>query len=418
MRRMRRQISVLLDKASRYLRTDARYLVESGFWLSLGQAVSMASGFALSVAFGNLVTKEVFGVYKFVFSLSGLLASFSPTAMGSAITQAVARGFDGALRQGFSAYARWSIVSVVLTLGVAGYYFVQGNSVLGISLLVVAVGSPLLSAFNLYSAFLKGKKDFRRDTLYGFFLSVVPTAALVSLMAGGQRESVPLFIGAYYLSMVAVSIFFHARTEKVYKPGGSEDPETLPYGLHLSAMSILGRVASYADKILLFHFIGAAPLAIYSFASAPPQYVLRLNGVLKVLGLPKLAERDLPTLKKTLPRKIAFHIAAAVIATVAYIVLAPYFFQIFFPQYLDAIPYSQVLGLTILSAPGVWFAQTLTAHMRTRELYVLNTANPIVKISLFLLLIPAYGIWGLVGATLLSGFFGSLLTFWMFYRLT
>lgn len=407
----------ILTHTEQILRTDVRYLIKSGFWLSMGQVVSVVAGFGLSVTFGNLVSKEVFGVYKFIFSLAGLFATVTLTAMGTAVTQAVARGYDGALRQGMRTFFMWSIPSILAALGTAGYYLLQGNNEIGFSLLIVAVFSPLLSGFNLYSAYLKGKKDFARDTIYGFSLSVIPPVLMIGAMFLGARFSALVFVAIYYISMVFLSVFFHYRTVSFYKPSDNTDPSVTSYGKHLSLISVLGRVAAYVDKILIFHFLGAAPLAVYSFAIAPSQYVLRFNGIFRTLSLPKLAARDVPTLKQTLPRKIALHFAAAVAVTALYISLIPFFFHLLFPQYLDAIPYAQALGLTILAAPGVWLGQTLVAHMRKRELYIINTISPLFKMGLFATLIPLFGIWGAVGATLGSGLMGLVLGWWAFRKL-
>src|SRR3989344_4610471 len=359
---LRPHIATLTTLLERHLRTDANYLLHGGFWLTVGQVVSIIAGFSLALAFGNLVPKEVFGNYKFVFSLAGLFATISLTAMGSAVTQAVARGYDGALAQGLLTYLWWSIPSVVATGAGAVYYFWNGNIEIGYSLLIVAVCAPLLSGFNLYSSFLQGKKDFRRSTIYGFFLSTVSPLIMVGLILAGARYSVPLFIAVYYFSMVALSIYFHFRTVAIYKPTTRADPETLRYGTHLSFINVLGRIAAYVDKVLVFHFLGAAPLAVY-------------------------------------------------------IALAPTFFRLLFPQYLDAVLYSQALGLVILSAPGMWMGQTLIAHMRKWELYVVNIINPLFKMGLFVALIPFFGIWGAIAATLGSNVMGVFLSVWVFRRL-
>ena len=289
--------------------------------------------------------------------------------------------------------------------------------VLSLSLIVVAGLAPFVSAFNLYSSFLQGKKDFRRTTIYGFALSVVPPLLLIGVMFTDARDHVWAYIGGYYISMVIISAFFHYRTMRVYKPAATKDPAMVKNAVHLSFMNVLGRVASYVDKILVFHFLGAAQLAVYSFASAPPQYALKVNGVFRTLALPKLAERDIPTLKRTLPRKILLHFIVALIATALYILFVPYFFYYLYPQYLDSIPYAQVLGLTMLSAPGVWLGQTLIAHMKKRELYFVNTLMPIIKMTLFVTLIPLYGIWGVVTATILTGAIGFVVGVWVFRNL-
>ena len=415
--RVRDRAIRLLRRSEPYMKTDMVYLASGGFWLALGNVVAIGAGFALTYVFGNYVSKEIFGNYKYVLALAGLFGTITLAGMGTAITQAVARGFDGALRQGFRTYLVWSIPSIVVTLGGAAYYFLNENYALAISLLIVAVGSPILSASNLYSSFLQGKKDFKRSTVYGFVISIVPPLAIGSAILAGYSNWVPLFIFLYYLAIAAPSAYFHHRTLKIYRPSPATDPESVPYAVHLTLMSFLGRVASYIDKVLVFHFLGAASLAVYTFASAPPQYVLKFNGILRTLALPKLASRDIPTLKQTLPRKIALHFIAALAVFGVYELLVSPFFRLLFPLYIESIPYAQALGLLILSAPGVWLGQTLVAHMRTRELYIINTINPIVKIVLYVTLIPLYGIWGLVFATLGAGALGVGVAFWVYRQL-
>lgn len=413
----RERLLSALRWSEQYTRTDMLYLASGGFWLTLGQTIATVAGFALTYAFGNFVPKEIFGNYKYVLSLAGLFGTLALTGMGSAVTQAVARSFDGALRQGLRAYLRWSTLSVVATLAGALYYELKGNEVLALSLLVVAFCSPLLSSLNLYTSFLQGKRDFRRNTVYGFAISTSPPLLIGSLIIAGFNDHIPFFVLAYYVAIIIPAAYFHYRTLVIYRPSERTDPETIPYAWHLSVINFLGRVASYIDKVLVFHFLGATALAVYAFAAAPPQYVLKFNGVFRTLALPKLAARDVPTLKRTLPRKIVLHFVVALGAMILYMLTVPYFFSIFFPLYAESIPYAQALGLTILSAPGVWLGQTLVAHMKKRALYVLNIASPLIKIGLYVTLIPLYGIWGVVAAVILSGFVGFILASVIFKRL-
>ncbi|KKW19339.1 MAG: Polysaccharide biosynthesis protein [Parcubacteria group bacterium GW2011_GWA2_51_10] len=414
---MKNKSAAFLRRLDPYMKTDVMYLATGGFWLMLGQIVGTAAGLALTLVFGNFVSKEVFGNYKYVLSLAGIFGAIALTGMGSAVTQAVARGFDGALREGFRTYLQWSIPSMFATLAGAVYYWANDNNVLALSLFIVALGSPVLNACNLYTSFLQGKKDFRRNTIYGFLISSTPPLLLIATMLAGYVEWVPLFVLIYYIAMIAPSAYFHMRTRALYRPSNVIDVETAPYAWHLSLINVLGRIAAYIDKVLVFHFLGAAPLAIYTFASAPPQYVLKFNGIFRTLALPKLAARDIPTLKATLPRKIALHFAVALAVLGVYEILVSPFFRFFLPQYIDAIPYAWALGLTILSAPGVWLGQTLIAHMKKRALYFMNTVSPIIKMGLYVSLIPIYGIWGVVVATVASGFIGFMIAAIIFKRL-
>ncbi len=398
----------LLRWSERYIKTDMVYLTSGTFWLTVGQLSGTLAGLILTIAFGNLVSKDAYGNYRYILSLVGLFGTFTLTGIGSAVAQAVARGYDGTLRVALRTDLLWNIPSVILMLGGSAYYYANGNADLALALAVAAIGSAILSATNLCYSFLQGKHDFRRQTIYGFALSAAPLF-LIPLMFLGYAHSATTLILVYYIAMIAASVFSYIRTLTVYRPGGATDPATIPYAFHLSYISFLGRIASYIDSVLVFHFLGAEMLAVYTFAEAPPQAILRFNNVFQTMALPKLASRDMHSIKRELPRKMFLHFLATVPVLVAYVIAVPYAFRIFFPKYMDSVLYAQVLGLTLLSAPGVWIGQTLIAHMRKKALYFVNIVNPALKIALYLFFIPIWGIWGMIAAVIISGFVGFLI---------
>ena len=131
-------------------RTDMVYAAEGGFWLTLSKALGLFSSFLFAIAMANLVSPHTFGMYKFVLSGAAIIGAFSLTGMGPAVTQAVARGFDGALRSSTSAYFRWSSFSIAAALVVSLYYFLNGNTILAGSFLVAALCNPVITGFSFF----------------------------------------------------------------------------------------------------------------------------------------------------------------------------------------------------------------------------------------------------------------------------
>ncbi len=80
---------------------------------------------------------------------------------------------------------------------------------------------------------------------------------------------------------------------------------------------------------------------------------------------------------------------------VLYIIIAPYLFKIFFPKYLDAIPYSIAYIFTFISFPSSLMGTAFQAKMMKKELYLLRIIA-LSRIILYITLIPFYGIWGLI----------------------
>lgn len=381
--------------AEKYLKTDTIYLAKGGFWLVVSQILAMAAGFAISLAFSHYFPKEGFGTYKFILSVVGILGVFSLTQMGPAITRAVARGFDGSLTKGFKINLKWSMGVLLGGLGLAVYYFLNGNPVLSLSFLLAGILLPLTSSAALYDAFLHGKKDFKTSTFFGFIRNTVP--ALLIVVTVLLTDNVLILMTVYFVVGAGVALTIYTLVKHKYRNASNAvDPELSSYGKHLSAMEVIGLIAGNLDKILIFHYLGAAPLAIYAFAIAPVEQLQGGKKILSALIFPKLSERPFEELQKSGPRKALLLTAYALALSGTYMLFAPYFYGFFFPQYVEAIVYSQVYSLTLLAVSGTIFDSTLVAHKKTKELYVHRISIPVIKIGLFIILLPIYGIMGLI----------------------
>jgi len=391
------------------------YAAKGGFWLILSHAAAVITTLLLSVAFANLLPKESYGLYKFVLSLAAIVGAFSLTGMGIAVTRAVARGFDGALRSGTVTHLRWGTIAATLAFALATYYFINGDALLGTALLIVATFVPLTGSASLYSPFLVGKKDFKTNSMYAISRSVLPAIALVITLFLTDNPLTLIFV--FFASHGTMVCYFYLRTRSKYRPASDIDDGMLSYGKHLSVMSIVGVAAAHIDKVLIFHFLGAVPLAIYAFALAPVDQLRGGNKLLQTLVLPKLSARTIGELRTSIPHKMRLFFLFAATITAVYVFIAPFLYGFLFPQYTEAVFVSQLYALTLLFMPVVLLTQTFVAHQKKKELYVIQTAVPIFKILLLALLLPLYGIVGVIAALLLGNVANLMLSLVAFRRL-
>lgn len=409
--KLRRCLYRLLRKSQRYTKTDMVYLTRGGFWLSLSYGVAVLSGFLISIAFANLFPKESFGTYKFILSVAGIIGAFSLTGIGQVITRAVAHGFGDSLRQGFRVNLKWSIGMLVGGSALSAYYYLNNNTLLSLSFLLIGIFLPVTTSANLYSDYLLGKKDFIRNSLYGMIRNVMSAAALI--LALFLTESLPAIITVYFVFGALVSMLLYRTTASSYQhENGKEDPGLVSYGGHLSAMEIIGRIATYLDKILIFHYLGAVPLAIYAFAIAPVEQLQAGKKILGTLALPKASERPFEELQKTAPRKALLLIIYALGLAGLYSLFAPYFYKLFFPQYLDSVFYSQIYSFTLLAIAGSVLQQVLVAHKKKKELYLQRTIVPVIQIVLYFIFLPLFGLMGLIATHVIMRSFSSLLAYY------
>jgi len=389
----------LLRSSEKYFKTDMVYLAKGGFWLITSQVAISLSSLGLSVAFANLLPPETYGTYRYILTIFNLLAIPTLTGINSALMRSAAQKMEGSLRTAFNTRLQWGLLSTLLGIGITGYYLLQEDFVLAINIFLVSLFAPLFYSCEVYSYYLRGKKLFKHYSFYNSLAIIIPSLIVIGALFGSDNLTIILL--SYFVPYTMLKGLFLFMTARQVEKSRPVDPELVSYGKHLSVMSILGVIAQNIDKFLLWHFLGAAQLAVYAFALSPVSNMEAVMGKLDLLIFPKVAEHNIGEIRKTIYEKALriFLVAASVVAL--YILCAPFLYSIFFPQYLESVAYSQVFALTLLiSLPLMVFSAVFTAHAKIREKYYLSVIGPSIKILLFILLIPQYGIWGLVFGTL------------------
>lgn len=403
----------------KYTKTDMVYLASGGFWLTLGQTMSSVSAFALAIAFANLVPPETYGTYKYLLSVAGIFAIFSLPGMGTALTRAVAKGKEGVIHATTRSRVLHSLVGSVIALGGSGYYFLNGNIELSLAFLIIATTLPFVDAFTGYVVYFIGKRRFDLQTKYHFIAQLATIPPLIATIY--FTNNLALILLAYFLPLIAIRAIFYwhvARTIPV-QATTEEEKEVCAYGKHLTAMQILGTVAMQIDKILIWKFFGPVQVAMYTFALAIPE---QTKGPLKGVGelaFPKFAAQTIEQIQGNMPslwRKIGLYALTLLGISLMYILAAPFIFQIFFPQYMESVLYSQIFALSIITNVGSIPMAILSSQKRTSAQYIIATSQPVIAVALLVFLVPLYGIMGAIIALIVSKYvtttiaFGSLFT--------
>ena len=409
------KIEGYLTVLGKYLHTDANYLARSTFWLNANVVISSLLAFGISVTLARLLPKEAYGTYQFILSLASFVGAFTLTSMNVAIIRAVSRGYEGSFIKSIWYQLKWSIGAFALASGISIYYFIHDNTVLGLAMVLVALFSPVLNTFNTYSAFITGKSDFRR--LFGSY------QVLNFSFSGAMFLALLLTDSPVYLVLVnfgvnsIVTIFLFFRTIRHYQPNEKEDPETFSLGKHLSLSGLISNAIASLDKILIFHYVGAIDLAIYTFAVNIPDRLFNIIRSITVSALPRFSLSTSTEIQKVITKKSLKFFFLSLIGATIYLFLAPFFFKIFFPTYLESISYSQIYFFMIaLSALSMLPYTALNALGLHKELYVFNTASALFKILVIFLLIRFYGPWGLIFSRGVIGIFSYALSTWLIRR--
>lgn len=412
---LRKFIYRLLRKSEDYTKTDMVYLAKGGAWLSAGKVVYTLFAFLLSIAFANLLPQTTYGTYQYVLSIFAILSIPALGSMGTAIEQAVARGKEATFIPALRKKLLWSLAGAGASFAVAGYYFWKGSETLGWAFALAAVFVPLVNTFTMYLSYLRGKKDFKTATQYGLTTNVVSIVLLI--IALFFTDNLYILLSVYFVPNALLPWYFMRKTLRKHPPNEEHDEEAIQYGTYLSALGIIQKVAKGADKLILWHVLGPASVAVYAFAVTPVNQLRNVVMLVNTLAFPKLSKQTDDSLKESLPGKVMRFFVIIIPLVGLYYLVAPYFFRIFYPQYMEALGPSLLFSSVLLLAPFKLYSSSLLARVKKKHIAVLRIVAPSIRIAAFGILTPLYGVHGAVVAFLVSEVANSLISYILFKRM-
>lgn len=406
---MKERAISILRWGERYAKTDIVYLTKNASWLTISQVLMSVFALLTSIAFAHFIPKDVYGSYRYLLSLFWTFTTFSLTGVPAALARAIAKGEDGAYKESVRLSLIWSWPMILISLGLAVYYFAQGNLLLFAGALIIAVIGPLMQPTYLFGSLLEGKRAFRATAVAGVVLNLVPMLALIAIMFVSQNPIA--FLAVYLIANVGTAALI---SWYVWRRFGAEErrpaESIFALGAHFSVMNILAGIAGQIDRLLVFHYLGAVELAVYSFAIALPDQIKSMGNNIATIAFPKFANRPFTEIRETLSRRLGGFTLLMVALAGIYIAIAPFAFHIFFPAYTEAIWYSQIYALALIPLASIFPTTALQAHAANKELYILNIVSSVFQIGILFPAIAYYGLLGAVVARILSRTFNLLLS--------
>ena len=363
----------------------------------------------------SLLPKEIYGNYKYVLSLAGMVGALMLSGMGTAILRSVARGFEGAIRHGLGLYARFSLLGASTALVTALYYWLNDNNTLALSLLIAGISLPIFNSAALFQPILVGHKEFKLHAKYTIIKNLVPTILLISV-ATLVNDSVPLLVLVYFFGYATTTYVLLRLTLRRFPPNDKLDEKDIIYGKHLSVMNAFSLVAEQLDKVLIFQLVGAVEVAVYAFAEAMPKQIHRFFKMTRSLIFPKFSANHKSLSFKNILYKSSLFTAVIIAVVLCYILLAELIFTFLFPAYTEAILFSQILALQLIPlAFGFFPGVALKASRAQKKLYIHSVIVPAINITVLIGLVYFYGVLGAVYARIIGRTVSASLSVVLFY---
>ena len=399
------------------LRLDLKYITSGGFWLSLGQTASLITVLLLSYIFANYVDAADYGFYKYILSLGAIFAVFSLTGMPQSIMQATARGYTSFFHTGFRLSLLYGLIITTISSTVGLYYFLNGNILIALGCLLIALFKPIINSGQLIFIHFQGLKNFAKSAQLQI-VRVTFTTIIIIATIFLTKDILYVLISYFVANAIILIIFYFLHAQKIERSGGNDVAEKkyVSYAKHSSIRNILSGIAFEADKILAFQYLGATQLAIYAFAIAIPE---QLKGVFKnlaVLIVIKFTGYSMDSIKENMYRKELLLGIVLILLAIVYIVSAPFIYKLLFPLYEDSILISQIFALSFPAMVAIFPISALQAQMREKELHILNYSMAVFLIISVFIGISQFGLIGLVVAKVLTRYTHATFAFVLLYK--
>lgn len=384
----------ILRFSEKYTKTDMVYLAKGSFWLTFGQIISIGTSFFLAIAFANLLPKEIYGQYKYILSIFSVLLITNLSGINVALTRSVAMGFEGSLFKSLKTKIKWSLLGSIASLIMVVYYYYAGNYTLSIAFIITAIFVLVSENLAVYVPYFHGLKKFGVLTKYMSSVNIVSTLAIIITIY--FTNNLYLVLLSLFIPQTLMRLALMLYVKFKYKINNKADEDTISYGKKLSFINIIATIANQLDKILIFHYIGAVELAIYSFASAPNEQIKNILKNVQNLAFPKFAQKTKEEIKSTIFKKSLKLSLITFIIVIIYVIAAPFIFKIFFPEYIEAVIYSQALAISLVTLPIWIFQSAFKAQKMTKQILHLELISSISQIIITFFLVYNFGLWGAV----------------------
>ena len=248
---------------------------------------------------------------------------------------------------------------------------------------------------------MQAKHEFKYSSINTGLVKLISSIAVI--VAVYLNPSTIYLIFAFYVSQVLVTYFqYKILIKKFPVRNNIVDEGMLSYAKHTSFSGIFYMLFGQVDKFILYHFFGPVSLASYWIASTIPQEFGRVLSTVLQVAYPKFVKGDHEQMKKAISSKLLTLTFILFIISLLYSLIAYPFFHLFFPQYIDQVSKSIVLMFSFTVVPHLFVWQYYTAKRNVKVVYINNTVDPVLQVILYIILIPTFGIWGLVFATLIK----------------
>lgn len=388
-----RYLQNALQRIGKRLGVNANGLAHHSFMVTLSHIVSVLRGIVTGYLVARLFPRDLYGQYQLVLTVIGTLGAIGISDLYKAVARAIARGQPAAMWPVAKYQFYWCATESLFLIATLPFLHFFGRQELLWPMLVAASLFPFSQVAGLLlQSIVIGKQNFR----LGMQVNVITTVAVILTMLVPLlvQPSISLLIVVTMGIPAAVALFVSLRRlPKAHETAAAK--EVFWYGAQLTLLNAPVTLSWYLDKFLVSRYYGLGQLAVFSVALLLPEQLKVWAGELLPITFASQARGEDSKPRRLKLLRIVFGLTFVFSGLLAiYIAAAPWLFTVLFPNYTDAVGYTQLAAALLFTVPCGLLTQYLEAQAMIRELRWTRWIAAITFCVSLITLVPNLGVVG------------------------
>ena len=384
-------------------------------YLTNAHILILIIGVITSAIWTRYTTVEIYGKYQLVMSFISIVAVLSIPGFSMSAQLSAAKEKHGNLEILFKKKIYISFISTVILVGIGLYYQIfKNDEEIAYMLYIVSFIYPFYNLRSIWESWLTAIGEYKKLSIIQINYALIGLLSLViSLII---IENIYLVILITFGSVAIANVFIIKYFQKRIV-NNTKDDELINYGYKLSWAMIIPVVMSF-DKLIISEYLTIEDVAIYSIAMLFPSYVKTLYSIISRIITPSISSANSikEAWKYLKPKLLRISILFFIIGIVGFFTIEYLIHLLYTDKYSESAIYAKWLWIFIvLAVPATYLADILRVQQKLSFSYYFEAFNSLGKVSLLLVLLPIYQLWGAVYGVFIMNILSTLF-FVLYFR--
>lgn len=370
-------------------------------------------GIITSAIWARYTTVEVYGKYQLMLSFISIVTVLSIPGFSMSAQLSAAKEKYGNLGILYKKKIYFSFISTIVLVGIGLYYqLFKNDEELAYMLYITSFIYPFYNLSSIWESWLTAIGEYKKLSIIQISYALVGLVSLIISLIIIENIYLVILITFTTISIANIFIIKYFQNRVI---NNTKDNELIDYGYKLSWAMIIPVVMSF-DKLIISEYLTIQDVAIYSIAMLFPSYVKILYSIVKRLITPGISSAN--TIKEAWvylkPKLLKISVLFLIIAIIGFFTIEYLIQLLYTDKYNESAIYAKWLWIFIVfGVPVSYLADILRAQKRLKFEYISYFIVPFIKISSFFILLPKFGLWGMVYAIGITNLFTIL--YYLFY---